>query len=248
MPQALYLAVRQGEALLAERAFRTRRSILFAENHHQAAQDETIQSVAIEIWIMPVRFKAEGPLTRRNAAAFIGRAIRSIYEPLGNDLVNSLQNDLPGHYKKTVKKKVTGKSFDTKLTLYSNAAGIEAIEEGRKPGKAPPPDVLLKWVRKRGLGVKSFSIKTRRALGVRRIIDRSTGKKRSAGKSLLIQQKSIAFLIGRKIAKEGLPRSTGFKPSHRLFLFRDIQRNNPATISGYMKLLQLRVNQVLNSG
>jgi hypothetical protein len=199
---------------------------------------------------MPVRFKAEGPLTRRNAAAFIGRAIRSIYEPLGNDLVASLQKDLPGHYKKTVKKRVTGKSFDTKLTLYSNAAGIEAIEEGRKPGKAPPPDVLLKWVRRKGLGGNALSIKTRRALvvGIRRTRESGTGRLRTRAQSLLAKQKSIAFLIGRKIAKEGLPRNTGFKPSHRLFLFRDIQRNNPATISGYMKLLQLRVNQVLNSG
>lgn len=199
---------------------------------------------------MPIHFKAEGPLTRRNAAAFIGRAIRSVYEALGNDLLASLNKDLPGHYKKTVRKKVTGKSFDTKLTLYSNAPGIDAIEEGRKPGKGPPPDVLLKWVRRKGLGGNALSIKTRRALvvGIRRTRESGTGRLRTRAQSLLAKQKSIAFLIGRKIAKEGLPRNTGFKPSHKLFLFRDMQRNNPATISSHMKLLQLRVNQVLNSG
>jgi hypothetical protein len=198
---------------------------------------------------MAITVKTEGVLSRRQAAAFIGRAIRSVYEGLGNELVASLQSDLPGHYKKSVRKKVAGRSFDTKLTLFSNAAGIEAIEEGRKPGKAPPPDVLLKWVRRKGLGGNALSIKTRRALvvGIRRTRERGTGRLRTRSQSLLAIQKSIAFLIGRKIAKEGLPRSSGFKPSHRLFLFRDIQRNNPATISSHMKILQVRVNQILNS-
>jgi hypothetical protein len=198
---------------------------------------------------MVVRVKTEGPLSRRQAAAFIGRAIRSVYEPLGNDLVAALQKDLPGHYKKTARKKVTGRGLDTKLTLFSNAAGIDAIEEGRKPGKAPPPDVLLKWVRRKGIGGNALSIKTRRALvvGITRTRERG-GRLRTRAQSLLAKQKSIAFLIGRKIAKEGLPRSTGFKPSHKLFLFRDIQRNNPATVSAHMKILQLRVNQILNSG
>jgi hypothetical protein len=199
---------------------------------------------------MVVRVKTEGPLSRRQAAAFIGRAIRSVYEPLGNDLVAALQKDLPGHYKKTARKKVTGRGLDTKLTLFSNAAGIDAIEEGRKPGKAPPPDVLLKWVRRKGLGGNALSIKTRRALvvGIRRTRESGTGRLRTRAQSLLAKQKSIAFLIGRKIAKEGLPRSTGFKPSHKLFLFRDVVKNNAATVSAHMRLLQLRVNQILNSG
>lgn len=199
---------------------------------------------------MPVRFKAEGPLSRGQAAAFIGRTIRSVYDALGNDLQSSLESDLPGHYKKTVRRKVTGRSFETRLTLYSNAEGIDAIEEGRKAGKAPPPAVLLKWVRRKGLGGNALSIKTRRALvvGIRRTRESGTGRLRTRAQSLLAKQKSIAFLIGRKIAKEGLPRNTGFKPSHRLFLFRDIQKHNAATISGHMKILQLRVNQVLNSG
>jgi hypothetical protein len=197
---------------------------------------------------MAITVKTEGPLTRRQATAFIGRAIRSVYDLLGNDLVSSLQDDLPGHYKKSVRRKVTGRGFDTILTLYSNAPGIEAIEEGRKPGKAPPPDVLLKWVRRKGLGGNALSIKTRRALvvGINRTTERSTGRRRTRAQSLLAKQKSIAFLIGRRIAKEGLPRSTGFKPAHRLFLFRDIVKHNAATVSGHMKLLQLRVNQVLN--
>jgi hypothetical protein len=196
---------------------------------------------------MAVIVKTEGPLTRRQATAFIGRAIRSVYDALGGDLITELQADLPGHYKKGLKKKVTGKGFDTHLTVYSNVKGIDAIEEGREAGKKPPPpDVLLKWVKKRGLGVKTFSIKTRRALGVRRIRERKTGKLRSSGKSLLIKQKGIAYIIGQLIAKEGLPRKTGFKPSHKLFLFRDVKKHYPATVSKHNRLLQLRVNQVLN--
>jgi hypothetical protein len=197
---------------------------------------------------MGVKVYTEGPLTRRQATSIIGRATRSVLDAMGGELLTDLQATLPGHYKKSPRKKVTGNGFDTKLTLYSNAPGIEAIEEGRKPGKAPPPDVLLKWVRRKGLGGNALSIKTRRALvvGIRRTTERGTGRLRTRAQSLLAKQKSIAFLIGRKIAKEGLPRSTGFKPSHRLFLFRDIVKHNPATVSAHMALLQRRVNQVLN--
>lgn len=196
---------------------------------------------------MSIRVVTRGNLTKGQATGFIGRAIRSVYEQMGNELVDSLERTLPGHFKKTVRKKVTGQGFGTKLTIFSSAKGIQYIEEGRGQGKAPPPDVILKWVRRKGLGVKSFSIKTRKALGVRRTVDRTTGKRRSTGKSLLIQQKSIAFLIGRKIAKEGLPRNTGHKPSHRLFLFRDLAKNNPAIVNPYMKTLQSRISQILNA-
>lgn len=198
---------------------------------------------------MPVTVKLSGNLTRRQATQYIGRAIRSVYEPMGNDLLDTLRRDLPGHFAKSPRKRVSGQGFNVKLLLYSNAKGVEYIEEGRKPGKAPPPNVLLKWVRRKGLGGKALSIKTRRALvvGVRRTFDKKAGKLRTRAQSLLAKQKSIAFLIGRRIAKEGLPRNTGFKPSHRLFLFRDIVKHNPALISGYMQKLQLRVNQVLNA-
>jgi hypothetical protein len=200
---------------------------------------------------MAIRVKTEGPLTRRQATVFIGRAIRSVYDLLGKDLIASLQNDLPGHYKNKVRKKVSGSGLDTHLTLFSNAPGIKEVEEGRPANKkAPPPAVLLKWVRKKGLGGKALSIKTRRALvvGIRRTFDRKAGKLRNRSQSLLVKQKGIAFVIGRNIAKEGLPRKTGFKPSHKLFLFRDITKNNPAIVSSYNQKLQARVNQVLNSG
>ena len=198
---------------------------------------------------MPIHTKLSGNLTKRQATNFIGKAIRSVYIPMGDDLLSTLQRDLPGHFKKSPRKRVSGQGFNTKLTLYSTAKGIEYIEEGRKPGKAPPPDVLLKWVRRKGLGGNALSIKTRRALvvGIRRTFDTKAGKLRTRAQSLLAKQKSIAFAIGRQIAKEGLPRKTKFKPSHKLFLFRDIVKRNPVLISGYNRLLQLRVNQILNA-
>lgn len=198
---------------------------------------------------MPTRVNLSGNLTKRQATTFVGRAIRSVFEPMGSDLQGRLQDELPGHFAKSPRKRIGGRGFDTKLTLFSNAVGIEYIEEGRKPGKAPPPEVLLKWVRRKGLGGNALSIKTRRALvvGIARTTERGSGRLRTRAQSLLAKQKSIAFLIGRKIAKQGLPRNTGFKPSHKLFLFRDIVRNNPALVSGYMRQLQLRVNQILNA-
>lgn len=53
------------------------------------------------------------------------------------------------------------------------------VEEGRKPGKFPPPDAILKWIK------------------VKPVIPRPYNGK-------VPTQKQLAFLIGRKIATEGI--------------------------------------------
>jgi len=58
---------------------------------------------------------------------------------------------------------------------------------GRGPGKAPPPDKMLEFVKKKG-------IQGRNKLG------------------RFISQKSLAFMIGQKIAKHGTDIFTGKKP------------------------------------
>lgn len=54
------------------------------------------------------------------------------------------------------------------------------VENGRGPGKFPPPDKILEWIR-----IKPV------------IPDNRTGK--------LPTEQQLAFLIGRKIAEEGIP-------------------------------------------
>lgn len=59
------------------------------------------------------------------------------------------------------------------------------IEEGRKPGKFPPPDAIVKFIQERRITPQPY---------------RLTG-----GKTVIPTQQQLAFLIGRKISKEGIP-------------------------------------------
>jgi hypothetical protein len=198
---------------------------------------------------MPPTFSALGPLFRPSRTKLISVAARWSLDPLGAFLVSDLQNDLPGHFKKTVKRKFTGRGIKLQMVIFSNAPGIKYIEEGRDPGKQPPPAVLLKWVRRKGLGGLALSLKTRRALvvGITRTRERATGRLRTRAQSLLAKQKSIAFLIGRKIAQEGLPRNTGRRPSHALFLFRDLKSKHATRINATVAVMQNRVTQIINA-
>lgn len=194
---------------------------------------------------MPITTKFTGGLTTRYAARLIGNVARQTYEKLADDvLLPSLQKSLPGHYGKTVKKKITGEGLNVQMVIYSNEKGIKQIEEGRPAGgKRPPPKVLLKWVQKKGLGAKAQSVKTRRSLavGIKRTFDRKAGKLRTRRQSLLARQKSIAFAIGVNIQREGLPRNTGFPSSHNLRLFENLKQNNAAAYNASLKAMEERI-------
>ena len=69
-----------------------------------------------------------------------------------------------------------------------NTGHASVVEFGRKSGKFPPIDVILQWVKKRGLA-DTYSIKTQH--------------KTRRGDAFEVRAKQAAFLIARKIAKEG---------------------------------------------
>lgn len=67
---------------------------------------------------------------------------------------------------------------DTRMQIYSDMPGREfnyimTLEHGRRPGKMPPVQTILQWVEQRGINPPDIS------------------------------QKSLAFLIARKIGREG---------------------------------------------
>lgn len=70
-----------------------------------------------------------------------------------------------------------GRKFEISLNL---APYWRYVEYGRKPGKFPPPDKILEWVRIKPLLPR----------------ENDNGK--------LPTEKQLAYLIGRKIAKEGI--------------------------------------------
>lgn len=60
-----------------------------------------------------------------------------------------------------------------RLVIYSNQKYFTVLEDGRKPGKQPPTSAIEKWLDEKPIALKDIS------------------------------KKSLAFLIARKIGKEG---------------------------------------------
>lgn len=90
-----------------------------------------------------------------------------------------------------------------------------AVEFGRRPGmKQPPIDALLGWVRRKRL-TGSYSVKTKRRIGSRASQD--------------AEDRSVAFLVARKIAKHGTPA--------RPFLFPSYEEERPKFLSRLRKAL-----------
>lgn len=68
-----------------------------------------------------------------------------------------------------------------KYTVYLHSREyLKYIEEGRGPGKFPPPDKILQWVK-----------------------DKKLPTKESTGDKSLPSEKSLAYLVGRKISLYG---------------------------------------------
>lgn len=195
-------------------------------------------------FIMSLTVTTRGPFFSKSQKFMVGKAVRGAFDQLGERLVSGLKADAPSDtdkFKKSIRAKVTGQAFNTKLTVSSNLKHAKYVEEGRRPGKAPPPAVMLRLVKRKGLGASAFSVKTRRQIsaGTRRIRSRAAGNLRTRARSLAIIQKSIAFLIGRSIGKKGTKGS---------WLFRDMRTRHAGAIAAAYRQMELRVAQVLNNG
>ena len=146
-----------------------------------------------------------------NAVNLIGIAIRQGFEPLGDALLNSLKSRSPqdrGKFKKGLKKRISGKGLQTRMLIYNWADHAEWVEKGRTPGKQPPPQAMLGWVIRKG-----FS-------------------------GTLQQKKSKAFLVGRKIGRDGIP---------GLWLFRTLKQVEAARILAAMTAIRANVIALMNA-
>lgn len=104
-----------------------------------------------------------------------GAALKDAYkrnlEATGNVASGNLANNI------TYRVVIDDDSYDVILNLEDY---FQYVENGRRPGKFPPPDAILSWIR------------------MKPVIPTETydGK--------LPTENSLAYLIGRKIAKEGI--------------------------------------------
>lgn len=103
-----------------------------------------------------------------------GQAVADLYKDRLADKDVNASNALTNSVRYIVRKQ--GRNFDVSISLLDY---WKYIEYGRKPGKFPPPDVIREWVK-----VKPV---------VPRPIDGITPT-----------NNQLAYLIGRKIAREGI--------------------------------------------
>jgi hypothetical protein len=198
---------------------------------------------------MPAIAKFTGGITSPHAARAIGLIWREELDTLyKNKLESSLKQDLPGHYKDTVEQQFVGIGLNIQMRVYSNAEGIKQIEEGRPPGGKVKRRKILAWVRKKNLGARAVSVRTRRSLsiGIKPSFDRKAGKLRSPAKTLRNIEVGISYAISKNIEREGLPRNTGFKPSHNLRVFENLKQKHAADIQATRDRAGERIAAYLN--
>lgn len=108
------------------------------------------------------------------------QTISEVLHEEGEQYVNDLKNRLgnqgltDSNLFNTITFTVNGSTLSINMADYA-----DFVDQGRSPGKQPPPDAIEKWVRSKGLTMDGSSQPLER------------------------QQKSLSFLIGRKIGEEG---------------------------------------------
>ncbi len=100
--------------------------------------------------------------------------------------------------------------FELQLADY-----YKYIDSGRGPGKFPPPEVIANWIKNKQLSIiQKSSLKSI--------------KSRSKTLSALSQQsqlKSLSFLIGRKIARDGIPATNFYSNTLSPGAFQELNDN-----------------------
>lgn len=132
-------------------------------------------------------------------------AIYSALNTFGESLVEALKNALPVTSDTTqqLRNSIVFQlqlGDDTYTFQLSLADYYYWVDKGRGPGKAPPlqPSVIANWITARGIKFQPKNLKA--------VVHR---KNYNAAAADARQQKSLAFLIGRKIARQGT-KGTGF--------------------------------------
>jgi len=105
---------------------------------------------------------------------------------------------------------------ETRLQIVSRMPGVRfnyimTLETGRKPGKMPPPDSIQSWIEQRGIQPSGIS------------------------------QKSLAFLIARKIGREG---SLVYRKGGNTGIISEVQREE-WIVENFIKPIEQDIKQRL---
>jgi len=100
--------------------------------------------------------------------------------------------------------------FELQLADY-----YKYIDAGRAPGKFPPPDVIANWIKNKQISIIQKT-------GLKSI------RNKSKTPTIISQQnqiKSLGFLIGRKIARDGIPATNFYSNTISADAFQELNDN-----------------------
>lgn len=120
-------------------------------------------------------------------------SVSSILKDYGLKIINALKKNLEQH----TASHVLQQSIDFSVAIFGNVYTMSIqmedywryVEYGRRAGKFPPPESIFKWTTAKGFSINE----TARSFGIKGKINRESVRRQ------------LAFLIGRKIAKFGIP-------------------------------------------
>lgn len=129
---------------------------------------------------MGIKVEATGVLFSPNPTEKAGRAVRSVFSGLGRKLVASTKARAPvdtSGFQQSINMRLSGQGLNTVLTVFANSKNAIFVEEGRKPGKAPPlrptgqiitrgknkgkpklESILVDWMRRRGMRGSDYAL------------------------------------------------------------------------------------------
>ena len=114
-------------------------------------------------------------------------------------IIGALKKNLEAH--DSIASRALFQSIRTEIKVFGNSYTLELfmedywkwVDEGRKPGKMPPIDKIAKWIAQKGIPIRSMV----KASPLKR------KSKLSLSERIKSRNRSLAFLIARKIAKHG---------------------------------------------
>ena len=156
--------------------------------------------------------------------------INEVLQQFGRDTIDKLQKSIDSKginatrkLRQSIDFKVInlGTSFEFKLGWTGDADHYaSAAETGRKPGKMPPLEPIMKWIAAKGIKLPEQSSLSKRRI---KSLSNKVVKKSLRQISTTARAKSLAYLIARKIGKEGTKASHFFSDVVNDKLYDDLR-------------------------
>lgn len=160
------------------------------------------------------------------------QSIRDVLENFGRNTIRDLQSSIDKKGISATTKlrqsidyrvKDLGESLELKLGWTGDADEYARVaDKGRRPGDRPPIDAIRKWIAAKGIPLpdeSSLRKKIRKGLKNRKV------KKSFKQWSVEQRSKSLAYVIARKIGKEGTKASNFFTDVVNDSLFEKLKKD-----------------------